>query len=289
MEKIYDEYEEMFQYPTVKKAVLFAGRFQPPHAAHIEIARRLIAEGKFVWFGIKDTEIDIDNPLRYAVRDQAIREQMSVAGFSSKHYGIRSLPMFEEIAVGRTPGHKLIEVELPDEFKNISGTAERKKMVATTRVGNTADPFCLWLYGMPNSGKSTLAYNLVQDRLRNCVIFDGDRFRERVTPELSFSREHIHENNLTAIKCVKSMMDQGFNCIVAMITPYEEMRRIAKDEIKNCKMVWVFAPDKERAKRPNYRKSEIEFEAPKRFDLYLNTQEASIFECCTLLYRLVGR
>lgn len=289
MEEIYDEYEEYFDYPTMKKPVLFPGRFQPPHAAHIEIAKKLIAEGKFVWFGVKETDSDINNPLIFNKRAEKIHELMFAAGFRGQDYGIRSIPMFEEIAVGRTPGHKLIEVVLPDEFKNISGTEERKKMVASSRVGKEADPFCLWLFGMPNSGKSTLAYHLVQDRLRNCVIFDGDRFRERVTPELSFSREDIIENNRTAIRCVKSMMDQGFNCIVAMITPYEEMRDLAQKEIKNCKMVWVRATEEERASRPNYRKSDIVFEYPESWDTVVDTRSLIINECCERIYALVRR
>jgi len=39
-------------------------------------------------------------------------------------------------------------------------------------------PFCLLLTGEPNSGKSTIAYALVQKRLRNCLIIDGDKHRE---------------------------------------------------------------------------------------------------------------
>ena len=91
-------------------------------------------------------------------------------------------------------------------------------------------PYCIWITGMPNSGKSTIAYYLLQNKLRHCVVIDGDKFRETVNPELTFSREDIIENNRTAIKVIKQLMSMGFNVIVAMITPYEEIREMADEE-----------------------------------------------------------
>lgn len=137
-------------------------------------------------------------------------------------------------------------------------------------------PYCIWLSGMPNSGKSTIAYHLLQKRLRNCFTIDGDRFREKVNPELSFSRKDILENNKTAIKVIKYMMGQGFNILVAMITPFQEIRDIARREIDNYIEVYVQCPEKVRSKRPNFMKSQIKFEEPKKPDIIVKTHLETI-------------
>ena len=63
-------------------------------------------------------------------------------------------------------------------------------------------PWCLLLTGLPNSGKSTLAYLLVQKRIRNALVIDGDRHREMqfLDDELGFTDEDILKNNKHVIK-----------------------------------------------------------------------------------------
>ncbi len=139
-------------------------------------------------------------------------------------------------------------------------------------------PYCIWLTGMPNSGKSTLSYHLLQKKLRNCFVIDGDKFRERVNPELSFSRHDILENNKTAVKVIKYMMSQGFNGLVAMITPFQKIRDMARKEIPNYIEVYVNCPESERKKRPNFRRSQIKFETPKRPHVVCRTDKETVDE-----------
>jgi len=124
------------------------------------------------------------------------------------------------------------------------------------------NPYCLWIMGMPNSGKSTLAYHLLQKSLRNCIVIDGDRFREHITPELSFSRGGIIENNKSAIKIIKYLMSMDFNILVAMITPFQEIRDMARKEIENYIEVYAKCPKNVRRTRPNFMESAILFEEP---------------------------
>ncbi len=151
------------------------------------------------------------------------------------------------------------------------------------------NPYCLWFTGMPNSGKSTLAYYLLQDELRNCVVIDGDRFREHITPELSFSREDIVKNGLSAIKTAKYLMGEGFNVIVAMITPFDEVRLEARKQIRNYYEVWLQCPEPVRSSRPNFRSSDIQYEQPSRSDLVLATDKIPINDCCEQILKLIGR
>lgn len=139
-------------------------------------------------------------------------------------------------------------------------------------------PYCLWFTGMPNSGKSTLVYHLLQKKLRNCIVIDGDKFRERVNPELSFSRKDIIENNKTAIKMIKFLMGEGFNVLVAMITPFQEIRDMARKKIDNYFEIWVDCPEEIRKKRPNFIKSDIIYEIPISSDLAISTYASTIKE-----------
>lgn len=149
--------------------------------------------------------------------------------------------------------------------------------------------YCIWLTGMPNSGKSTLTYHLLQKKLRNCFVIDGDRFRERVNPELSFSRKDILENNKTAIKVIKYIMSQGFNGLVAMITPFQEIRDMARREIDNYIEVYVKCPERERSKRPNFMKSQIKFETPRNPDIIVRTHRETIEESVDKILKVLHK
>jgi len=121
-------------------------------------------------------------------------------------------------------------------------------------------PYCIWLYGMPNAGKTTISYQLLQKKLRNCILIDGDKFREHITPELSFSKEDILNNNSKCANMVNFLMEQGYNVLVAMITPYNEGRVKAKEKIKNLILAYVDCSKDIRSQRPNFMDSQIPFE-----------------------------
>jgi len=137
-------------------------------------------------------------------------------------------------------------------------------------------PYCIWFTGMPNAGKSTLVYYLLQKELRNCIVIDGDKFRQHINPELSFTRDNIIENNRTAIKVANYLMGEGFNVLVAMITPFREMRDLARKEIDNYIEVYLSCPEEVRSTRPNFKASQIEYEIPTNPDIVLETDKKSI-------------
>lgn len=59
---------------------------------------------------------------------------------------------------------------------------------------------CIWIFGEPKVGKTTTAYNLMQKKLRNYILIDGDKFRRSRTPPLDFLRDNI----------LKIMQERGF-------------------------------------------------------------------------------
>ena len=141
-------------------------------------------------------------------------------------------------------------------------------------------PWCLLLYGMPNSGKSTIAYHLVQNRSRNALIIDGDKHREMqfLGKKLGFSKEDIMENTRHVIKLAQFAQEQGMNVIIAQITPYKDQRDLMRKILDNFTEVFCDSSLESRQMRPNFRDSELVFETGDP-DLVLNTEEP-IEECC---------
>src|SRR5210317_999285 len=91
------------------------------------------------------------------------------------------------------------------------------------------------LTGMPNAGKSTIAYNLVQNKLRNTLIIDGDKHRQMqfLGEKLGFTREDILMNTHHVVKMAKFAQDQEMNVLIPQITPYIEQRILMGTHLDN--------------------------------------------------------
>ena len=92
--------------------------------------------------------------------------------------------------------------------------------------------------GLSGSGKSTLANKLKED-MPEIVLLDGDVVRGRLCNDLGFSDEDRKENNRRLIELCKLFNANGKNVITAFISPFEKVRQQAKEEINNCKIVYV--------------------------------------------------
>ena len=95
--------------------------------------------------------------------------------------------------------------------------------------------FTLWFMGRPSSGKSTLAKR-VEAYLReeNIVVenLDGDEIRQSLHPELGFSREARAINNRRTAFICKLMNRNNISVVNAMITPFRESQKQARDIIE---------------------------------------------------------
>ena len=144
--------------------------------------------------------------------------------------------------------------------------------------------WCLLLSGLPNSGKSTIAYHLVQSRLRNVLVIDGDKHREAqfLGRTLGFSREDIMENNLHVIKLARFAQDQAINVIIAQIAPYIEQRQLMRRELDGFYEVFCDCKEEVRSNRPNFRLSELVYEEG-GCDLFISTDAESIEETVSFI------
>ncbi len=150
-------------------------------------------------------------------------------------------------------------------------------------------PYCLWLCGPSRSGKTTLSYALLQDKLRNVILIDGDKFREHFNPPRSFSRDDIKKSNQDAANMAYKLLADEFNVIVTMITPLQEIRSWIKQYLPNVKMVKLECPEEIIKQRPNYRKEYVTFEEGnfEKWDLVLDTSKP-IEVCKEQIHKMLG-
>ena len=132
-------------------------------------------------------------------------------------------------------------------------------------------PHCVWIFGQAKAGKTTTAYNLMQKKLRNYILIDGDKFRRSRTPSLDYSRGDIIVNNLECLRMVKFLMGEGWNVVVSMITPFVEMQIEIKEQLgEDVLRVYLDCEYEVRKKRENFFDSDIVFEDGD-FDMTLYT------------------
>jgi glutamate racemase len=92
---------------------------------------------------------------------------------------------------------------------------------------------------------------------------------------LKFTRKDIMENNTRTLKMAKELMEKGWDVLVAMITPYKEMREEIKDTLGNqVLLVELQASERCREQRLNYKQSAINFEAGNS-DVVFNSESMS--------------
>ena len=94
----------------------------------------------------------------------------------------------------------------------------------------------LWITGQTKAGKTTLARQLANGS-KNTVVLDGDEVRD-IWPGLSLSAEHRREQNLRTARLAKYLESQGLAVIVAVIAPYENLRREIQT-ICGCKFIHI--------------------------------------------------
>ena len=134
--------------------------------------------------------------------------------------------------------------------------------------------------GPAASGKSTIAYALVQKRLRNCLIIDGDKHREMqfLNEKLGFTKSDIMRNNEHVIKLARFAQGQGINVLISQIAPYRQQRCDMRKKLENFHEVLLNCDDKTRASRPNFKESELVYEFDTA-DLALFTYREDLDTC----------
>ena len=89
----------------------------------------------------------------------------------------------------------------------------------------------MWLTGLSGAGKSTLAYELRNRLLISdtpSVVLDGDRIRSGLCSDLGFAPQDRRENVRRAAEVAKLILESGNIAIVALISPTQDDRQLAR-------------------------------------------------------------
>jgi len=106
------------------KYSLFIGRFQPLHAGHVALIRKVLNEGRPVLVALRDTIRSDANPYSLGERTaQFYREFLP----ELQHGQLRlmTIPDIEEVCHGRKVGWGIREIRLDEATEAISATAIR--------------------------------------------------------------------------------------------------------------------------------------------------------------------
>ena len=105
---------------------------------------------------------------------------------------------------------------------------------------------CVFLTGMPKSGKTTLAialYNII----KNSVILDGDELRKNLNYK-GFSKKDRDEWVRKIGNLAFNLSSQGISPIVALVSPYASVRKEIRKKFVDAGMgfllVYVKGSDK---------------------------------------------
>jgi adenylyl-sulfate kinase len=159
-----------------------------------------------------------------------------------------------------------------------------------------------WLYGLSGAGKSTLAMataSALHAAGHPTVILDGDHLRSGMCNDLGFSSKDRLENVRRTAEMAKLLCEQGFIVLVALMTPQENMRQLARtivgDESFNDVYIKCdFATCMRRDPKGLYVRAtaghlryfpgfDLIFDEPRTPNLVLDTDKNSIDLCVKLL------
>jgi adenylyl-sulfate kinase len=155
--------------------------------------------------------------------------------------------------------------------------------------------YVLWFTGLSGSGKSTLAQALEREMHAQGIrtyILDGDVLRTGLNSDLGFSEADRRENIRRVGHVSRVLTEAGVVVLVALISPFEEDRRIVRDMYRAGEFVEVFVDCpldvcEERDPKGLYQKAlaglipqftgiSSPYEAPTRPELHLHTDRETL-------------
>lgn len=107
-------------------------------------------------------------------------------------------------------------------------------MASQPTANRAAEGLVLWLTGLSSAGKSTIS-GIAAERLRErghrVEVIDGDLIRERLSPDLGFSKADRDENVRRVTVLSDLLSRNGVTVVTAMISPYRQTREAVRVEL----------------------------------------------------------
>jgi sulfate adenylyltransferase len=120
---------------------------------------------------------------------------------------------------------------------------EIAQILADAYPSRTRQGFCIWLTGLPSSGKSTIADALapmLPSSGRRVTVLDGDVVRTHLTKGLGFSKEDRITNILRVGFVASEVVRHEGAVICALISPYASARDQVRSMIGADRFIEVF-------------------------------------------------
>lgn len=105
--------------------------------------------------------------------------------------------------------------------------------------------FCIWVTGLPGSGKTKTAnslYKKLEEKGYKLQILRLDDFRKTLAPERKYDSQEREKVYNTTILMAKFLTDNGINVIIDATGHKRKWRNIARKLIKNFKEVYIDCP-----------------------------------------------
>ena len=103
----------------------------------------------------------------------------------------------------------------------------------------------VWLTGLSGAGKTTISVALEEKLVAvgyRVQRLDGDVIRQKLTPDLTFTKEDRDKNIERVAFLAELLVKHGIVVLCAFISPYREERRYARNEIGRFVEVFVKCP-----------------------------------------------
>jgi adenylyl-sulfate kinase len=183
------------------------------------------------------------------------------------------------------------------------GIARRRAFGLESRAGApdsvpAVGALCLWMTGLPGSGKSTISVALLRSlnsRGRQAYGLDGDALRQGLNRDLGFGDADRSENIRRTAEVARLMVDAGLVVVVSLISPFRCDREFARSRFAPDRFCEIFvdAPLKvceqrdpkglyARARRGELARMtgiDSPYEAPERADVHLRTDTEGVEAC----------
>ncbi len=166
---------------------------------------------------------------------------------------------------------------------------------------------CVWFTGLSASGKSTLSLALKKSwksKGRKVYLLDGDELRKGLCKDLGFSEEDRLENIRRAAELARLFLEEGYWVVVAMITPLDSMRALARN-ILNEELITIYLSTplsicEARDPKGLYQKArtgeikyftglDAPFEVPSKAEITLDTSQVSVEACLDFIESYVEK
>ncbi len=172
-------------------------------------------------------------------------------------------------------------------------------------VGFKAKPAVIWLTGLSGAGKTTIANNLMEKFKSKSVVpvmLDGDEIRQAIR-QTGFDRESRKKHNLNVGFIASLFEKQGNIVIVALISPYEDVRNEIRKMCTNFIEVHVSTELNvciERDVKGLYKRAiagelinftgiSDTYDVPSNAEVVIDTAQLSTEECATKIFNYYRR